>query len=1127
MSLKFVVGPSGSGKSYKMCKEMVDISLENLSNSLIAIVPEQFTMQTQKDIVMMHPNKGTMNIDILSFDRLAYRVFEELGWKNPELLDDTGKNLILRRVIDKNADNLQVYKDRSRSVGFVEEMKSVISELYQYNIDDEKFDKMLEIASSKPVLSKKLKDINFIYKCFKEETKEKYTTKEALLDILARLVPLSKIIKSSEIYIDGFTGFTPVQYSLLAMLIRYAKNVTVALTIDYKECGHLENPKEFELFALSKQTINRLSKIAAENNISVEGLIAAGNEGEKTQIPYRFANSKMLAHLEAAIFRLKKPKAIAADGDIRLISCEDASSEAEKVAIEINKLVKKEGYRYRDIAVITSDSEIYNAIIRDIFEINDIPAFIDLKRRLKSNPLMAGILAALKAVESKFSYEDVFNYLKSGMCAIERKDLFSLENYARAKGIKGKKKWESEWIKASPDGDDIEKLNEIRIAAISDLIGLYDALKGHKKTVKELTKRLYDFAVKMDFKAKVEKFEEEAKLSGKAELASEYEQVYRLLIEFFDKLVDLNGDEKLSLSDYIRLVESGFEELKCGVIPSRVDQVVVGDLQRTRLKDIKALFFVGVNDGRVPKINSSSGLLTQNDKKLLEVGGIELSPTNVMQSYIQRFYLYLAMTKPSKKLVITYSRLDEESNEAEASSIVKGLKRMFTGLEEEIYFDFDFKDVSSPALLKKYIAKAVAAYAKGEKCTSLFELLDLMGKDENFKNYVEKAFKAAFYERLSENLNSEIAKLLFGERIMGGVSRFEAYASCAFEHFLQYGLKLKKRQQFEIEMSDFGNIIHNSLKTLSEEINKSDMTWGKLDLDIVNKMADKCVDEEAKTMESIEYLDSARDKYMLNRAKRILKRTVSVLDNQASFGKFTPSKFEFEFYQSLKDVDFKGRIDRIDYSEENDQILVKVIDYKTGAKEFNIIDAYYGTELQLLTYMGVAMEKAKEAFGGKMVIPAGLYYFEAKDPYVKFPEDRINVFRMKGMTNADKDILTAIDNSFEKDCSVDSKVVEAKKSVNKDGTEKLAGVYDSEDFEDLIDYVREKIDVFGREIKSGKIEVNPFVEENDGRLEEISCKYCIMRNICAFGESEKECRYRVYEKQNNADAMEKIKQAKK
>ncbi len=1125
MAVSFVIGPSGAGKTYKICKEMVEKSVSDLSNSLMAIVPEQFTMQTQTDIVMMHPNHGTMNIDILSFERLAYRIFEELGWKNPELLDDTGKNLILRRVIDKNADALSIYKDRSKSTGFVEEVKSGISALYQYNIDEKKFEEMLGLTKDKPVLRRKIEDINYIYKKFNEEIEEKYTTKEALLSVLARLVKNSSIIKNSDIYIDGFTGFTPVQYTLLAELIKYAKNVVFTVCIDYEECKNLANPKEFELFALSKQTINKIREIAKKNDVEILPFEMAESNEEKREKPYRLKDSVGLSHLEKNIFRYKKADKLKENNDIRVISCADAHAEAEKVAVEINKLVKTEGYRYRDVAVITADSESYNSILRDEFEINGIPGFIDLKRRLKTNPMPATLLAALKVVESNFSYESVFVYLKAGLVELSESELFALENYVRAKGIKGFKRWSTEWIKSSSEGDDIQLINETRVKVITPLVALRDALKGRAKSVEIMTSALYQLTEMLDMQSKLENFAAKCEEEGKSDLASEYEQVYKLIMEFFDKLVDLNGDEKMSVSEYIRLVESGFDELKCGVIPPAVDSVVVGDLQRTRLKDIKTLFFVGVNDTVVPAISDASGLLTQNDKKFLEKNGIELSPTNIKQNYIQRFYLYLAMTKPSKKLVITYRRLADDGSEMQPSSIIKNVKSLFEEFDEENYCEFNFKDISSKILLKRYIVNATRKYAKGESLSGFVGLADYIKKDKELSEFLIKSFNAAFAERINESLNGEIAKMLFGERIKGGVSRFEQYAACAFSHFINYGLKLKERKQFKVELSDFGTIVHESLQKISVKIEKSDMRWGELEKEKIEEMVNESVEEVVGDKEQFNYLDTARDRYMINRAKRILHRTMTMLDYQAAKGKFKPKKFEFEFTKNLGDVNLVGKIDRVDYCEENDNILVKVIDYKTGKKDFKIIDAYYGIQLQLVTYMGEAMELAEKEAGDRIVIPAGLYYFEAKDPYVYPSEDKIAVFQMKGLTNDDKDVYTAIDDELvNAPAKYKSKIVSFK--LDKDGLPSEDDSLDSDQFADLINYVREKINLYGQEIKSGKIAVNPYIKDAGTSNETTSCKYCKLAGICGFDDEDESCKYRMFVSEKNADVMSEIEKEK-
>lgn len=596
MPLKFVFGPSGSGKSTYLYQHVIEESEKNPQENFIVLVPEQFTMQTQKDLVRMHPRHGIMNIDVLSFARLAYRVFEETGVKKIPVLDDEGKNLILRKIAGNYEDKLTVLKGNIKKLGYISEVKSVISEFTQYDIGEEELDDMIDSLDEESRLYYKLKDIRLLYDGFQDYLRERYITKEELLDVLSREVRESELLKNSTVVLDGFTGFTPVQNRLILELMKYCKGVWITVIMDERE-----NPYSYrhpyQLFGLSKQMVTTLISLAREEHIAVEEPVCLYGYPVK-----RFEKNKELAFLERNIFRYGAGIYEKEVKNLGIHVARNPGEEAMAVAEEIRKLVRKERYRYREIGVIVSDMNVYGDYLEQAFETYGIPVFMDHKRSILLNSFVEYLRSLLNMAEKNFSYESVFRFLRTNLAGFSYEEVDELENYVIGLGIRGYKGWQNRWIRRMKgmEEEELERLNHYRVQMVEKVDNLMFVLKQKRKTVKDITLAVYEFMVQENIQERLKKTEEEFQEAGELALAKEYSQIYRIIIELFDKFVALLGEEPVGLSEYCKLLDAGLEEARVGVIPPSVDQVVAGDMQRTRLKDIRALFFVGANDCFLP-----------------------------------------------------------------------------------------------------------------------------------------------------------------------------------------------------------------------------------------------------------------------------------------------------------------------------------------------------------------------------------------------------------------------------------------------------------------------------------------------------------------------------------------------
>lgn len=1117
MGLQFYFGGSGAGKSRQLHEDIIAWAGREPSRDFLFLVPDQFTMQTQVDLVGASSCGGIMNIDVLSFGRLAHRIFEETGYGSRPVLDDTGKSLVLRKSAASLKEEMPVIGKNLNKIGYIHEVKSAISEFMQYGISSAQVGELAEFAKGRGALYSKLKDLEVIYRGFTDYIQDRFITTEETLELLTRAVGKSKLISDSVIIFDGFTGFTPIQYRLIQELLTLTERVIISITIDIRE-NPFKIGGEQELFYLSKKTVCDLCRLSEETHVKRTDDIYIEN-GPLA----RFKDNKELAHLEQNLFRYPvRPYEGTECESIHLMEALHPADEVRKVSICIKKLVLEEGYSYRDIAVVTGDLETY----ADYFEREalayDIPVFLDRTRGLMLNPFIEYIRSALKIVLFDFSYETIFHYLRCGLTDFAPEEIDRLENYVLARGIKGKKKWSQAFVrkmdaKASAKEQEqlllLEELNQIRERFMDQI----SPLLQKKENAGEMVRMLYDFIVAGRIQEKLAGYEQYFKDSKEPERAREYAQIYRLVMELLEQIIGLLEDEPMSLKEFADILDAGFGEIEVGTIPGSVDRVVVGDMERSRLKQVKILFFLGVNDGNIPKSGTKGGIISDIDREFLQQSGFELAPTPRQQMYIQRLYLYANMTKPSGRLYLSFCRMNSQGKSIRPSYLVELIKKLFPQMKIEkagvICEPFEQMIGKKDGLM--YLSEGLRDYAAGREGQlneeELSTLYCLYEEDDVYRDYLRKLEEAAFAEYVHKPLAKAVAKALYGSMLENSVSRLEKYAACAYSHFLQYGLMLKEREEFSFEQVDLGNIFHGVLEIFAGKLAENNLTW----FDFPEEEGDRLLKEalEACTMtygETVLY-SSARYEYMIERMYRILKRTVRTLKAQLKEGDFVPDSFEMSFSKvesleavniSLSDAErmkLRGRIDRIDTCEDEDHVYVKVIDYKSGNRKFDLAALYYGLQLQLVVYMNVASEITKKKHPDKEIVPAALLYYHVSDPMIKAegeltPEEInreiLKELRTTGIVNEDEKVVSLLDKNF----TDKSTVVPVERK--KDGSFSLrSSTIAKEDYETVSRFVNHKIRQFGRQILDGNIAVNPC--EQGGRA---SCTYCAYKGVCDFEE---------------------------
>lgn len=1114
MSLRFYFGPSGSGKSHRIYEEIMQRAAQEPGRNFLIIVPDQFTMQTQKDLVMRSDRGGILNIDVLSFGRLSHRILEEVGTKEMPVLDDTGKSLVLQKIAADLKEQLPAMGSLLHKQGYIHEVKSAISEFMQYGISTQDMDKLIASAEKRGALAMKLRDLKTLYRGFQDYIRDHFITTEETLDVLRRSLVKSKILPDSVVVFDGFTGFTPIQNRLIQELMRVCEETIVTVTIGEEEDPY-QMDGEQKLFHLSKKTVADLVKLAAEAEVTRgEDVFVKGG-------PNRFTEAPALCYLEQNLFRYQYEPYMEKQREIRMFEALSPREEVHQTALYIRKLIREEGLTYRDIAVVIGDLEGYASYVETEFGQLEIPCFLDRTRGIVLNPMIEYIKSALQLYIRDFSYDTVFHFLRSGMVDISREEIDKLENYVIRTGARGYRTYsrlftrKTEEMQQGSGQEDteraeetMERLNRIR-QQFADTVEILHMAPRAKAG--EYVDHLYDFLAQNQVQQKLLNYQQQFEQEGDLAKAREYAQIYRLVMDLLDQIYELLGEEEISLQEFADILEAGFGEITVGTIPQNVDRIVVGDMERTRLKQVKVLFFLGVNDGNIPKNASKGGIISDMDREFLIESGTEMAPSPRQQMYIQRLYLYLNMTKPSERLYLSYAKVNSDGKGIRPSYLIDTVRKLFPQLAVEYPQNRSrLEQIEGRQEGARYLAEELREYADGTLREEERQDFYLMYRAYEADPEGRDRLTAAAFRRYKESgLSRIVARALYGRQLENSVSRLETYAACACRHFLQYGLSLQEREEFGFEVSDMGNVYHAVLENFAGKLAESGRTWWDFDENFATQAIKEAVEGYAATYGETVLYSSARNEYAITRMSRILTRTVLTLQQHLKQGSFQPDDYElsFRFAEDLDSIHvdlseeekmhLQGRIDRIDVSEDAEHVYVKVIDYKSGNKKFDLAALYYGLQLQLVVYMNAAMELESRKHPDKEIVPAALLYYHIDDPTIETPveltqeqinEEILTKLRMNGVVNSDPAVVERLDRFLQDK----SKVIPVEKK--KDGSfSARSGILSREELHVVSAYVDTKIRQIGREILDGKIAANPYEKGN-----EEACTYCAYKKVCGF-----------------------------
>lgn len=1103
MAITYLIGDTGTGKTKSIIEKMIAGPKEQ---SWFYVVPEQYTLQAQEELLSFSGVKGLLNIEVLSMNRFVYRFFDELGLSDKKMLSESGIGLLLRKILEEHVQDFTWFSHYRKKQSYMEELSSLIQECYQYHLDIEAIKAGADKADSQG-LRDKLSELSKLLFYFKQSMKSEYMTQHEAFNLFIERVNELQEIKGACVVFDGFNGFTPVQYQAIDAFLRTAKEVYFLITLPLEEKKNVLDPAE--LFFESKNMLSKLSEIAQEHDIK--------EHYSEFSKPLRHSHSD-LRHINQYIFRYPFEKFHDHGNRVRIVEAENLEQEIQMVALRIHQLLyHTKEYRFKDIVVLTSELGPYEVLIKQVFSSYGISYFIDKKGEISHHPFIQFILSALLVLRYHFRYEFVFYHLKSIYYKVEAVD--QIETYALQFGCKSKAAYQKVW----------QSHEDIKNELLQPLLSFSDEMKS-EMTVTGKTKVLYQFIEQSKVFSIHESIANELENSGDLQEAMSYYHVYDLVMKFFDEIHDIIGDEELHINDYIHLIETGLSQIKLGQTPPSMDQIIVGDISRTKIKEAKAIFLLGANDGKLPKINSSNQLITDQERQKLISLGLNLAPPAQMNYSKEIMNVYMAISKASHMVQISYPRKEERTN-IFPSALVLSIRKLFPSLKIE----------NARTLIDEY-KEPIQPYPSFER------LLNMLSRPYDGKTEEELTNWIAFYldEKylgLDPNLflqgkhydNTPVfLQRIDNENTSSSVSELEQYEICPYYHFLNYRLQLKEREEYVISLPDIGILFHTCLelylkKCVSLHVNLSAVTAEQR-----NQWIEECINSVVEKDNKKIFENSNQNRYMLKKLTRILRRAIWGIEKQLQNSLLQPQELEYRFDGSRQKLEaltiplegqdqlyLKGTVDRIDEYETDQEIYLCVIDYKSSAKELDLNLVYQGIMLQLFVYLNVVRE-IKETTKHKKVLPCGVYYYQIQDPMVRMNEgsedeeqqiedELLKQLKPKGLFVQEEERVRLLDT----ECEGRSKVYPLQ--ITGKGISKSNHTVEAEDLETILHHVKKKIRSIGEQIRRGDLQVRPYRYED-----KTACDYCQYQAICRFDISNGD-EYHIVNKLDRESILEKMK----
>ena len=1074
--LTILIGRAKTGKSDTILRRMAELGE---SSQQILLVPEHASHQAEVDVCSACGDTASRHAEVLSFRRLGERVLSITGGIADVTLDNGGKLLTLQRALLETAPQMTVYRKPSQKVGFLEQMLALFDELRSYEVTPEILYRQAQDMNG--ATHDKLTDLSLLYAAYEARLRRPGLDARDRMTKLCDHLEESGYVRDKDIFIDGFTYFNAQERRALAVFLRQARSVTITLL------GEV-NSRE-EIFEPTLKTMSMLERLAASEGKPVKLLSLTNND------------SSVLGHLERHFFGENLPY----EGDsaaLRLREAATVYSEVEQTAADIRRLLAAGKCRCRDITVAARNMTEYAGTIETVFERYGIPVYLSRRSDILEKPVLSLLTGVLSSISNGYEYEDMFRWLKTGLAGLTAEECDLLENYVLKWDIHGQTWLRDEDWTENPDGygapwNDrrqavLTQVNQLRRRVREPLERLAAGLKAGE-TARDYVEALYGFMEELKLEtALTERMHAQAE-TGRMQEAEETAQLWEILCGVLDQFVEILGEEHLEQSEFERLFRLVLTQYSVGTIPVALDQVSVSEITRNDRHTTSYLFLLGANDHVLPDPGQSGGLLNEDDRQALALRGVELAPTGMERMGIELQNLYAALAQPTAGLTVSYPVTDVSGSELRPAFVVERLRKLFPELRVEH-------------------ERADKAY----RLSAVEPALEMTGQDPDgplwryFQQEPDCARHLSAMERAAAarrgSLSPAAVRAIYGERVSMTASRLERLRSCHFAYFMEYGLRAKPREPASFDAPQIGTFLHYLLENVTRDV-LGQGGFAAVDNKELHRLTRQYIDQYAEQELHNFQNRTPRFRYLFNRLRTNAYAIIDQVAEELRHSDFVPMAFELGFGGkdgtlpavtiSRPDGELRvgGKVDRVDGWIKDDKLYLRVVDYKSGKKKFDLANVRMGLDIQMLLYL-FALQKEGAEFFGKEIEPAGVLYLPAWDEILPaergispeaLQKEREKTLKRSGLLLEDPAVLQAM----EHEALTEPHYLPLR--VGKDGN--LSGsLASAARLGKLGTYVDKLLGQISDELRSGNIAADPCCHSE----EDSQCRFCDWVSACQF-----------------------------
>lgn len=1090
---------------------------------IIVLCPEQYTVEMERLFIEGLQLKGLLHVEVLSFKRLLHKIDKKTPGPSKTVMDDTGRIMLLRKALYAERETLQYFAPLVNQGGFLKACLQGIGFFKQSRISGDQLLQCSESFDHGGLLHVKLKEFAGILKSYEQEMTQSHYDVESHFEEMTRRLEKSTLFSDVCLCVVGFTSFNKLELNLLKAMMMRVKQVHIELDLQRAETGPIE------AYRLLNKTYHQIKGLIGTDQL-VEHWLEQSDLNDLSYLARYYD-----------VYPTEPFKGLSKS--IRLRAAINAEEEVEGVAVDILRRQQKSGCRFKSFALLMEDVALYAPVVERVFSEYDIPYFLDMKRSVLGRSLPSFLISLLRVVEFGFSRVDVMEHMKTGYYPIDSETIGKFEAIAISEGLSG-----SDLIHL--DSDDLmikEEVREIWEQVLLPLVDFYHRYSKAGDIAAERIDCLMDYFEDRHITETQAQKISWLKQHGELRLAYEEAQLFNEVLNVLDQQKNLLGDLPFESKDYLDMLKVGLSQLEVGTIPTQRDYVLVGDLERSRLSEIDELYILGANEGVIPPVLKAQDVFLEAEKEKLKALGLDLEGLTEDLDIQASYNLVKAITKPKVGLTVSFTFSDASGVAQKKSFLIERIQALFKTTEI-----IRFQPETINQTLKLRLRPALRQGLNGIR--KRFETQSLTQTDFDFMAYMAERPQTAqlmAYQRdvllgylPQDKLTERDVEALYPQPLVASPTRLERFIRCPFQHFAHYGLAPVLIGENELEALEIGNYQHVILDRFSQYLRESNKSWLTIhSQDIETWLAG---DETQFLTHKLKRLIKKKKSlaHTIKRLNQVGLRALKTAKKQFELGRFHQVASELSITRQIqgaslppieltlsdgKKVLLEGKIDRVDIADVNGQYYARVIDYKTGNKQFDLNDVYWGTALQLTLYMGALVESSKTAFG-EHYKPAGIYYSRVDDPMIHVEANSqpdfeaveeliFSALKLSGITVDTLPVLEAMDRGLFQNGKSGYLPVEmtAKSTETSPDFTKASALLSEPDFDTVLSACKTRAKRVSESIYKGEVVASPLL---DNQI--LSCEYCPYKALCGYDKRDPNCSVRRFKRNDKQTILERM-----